>query len=181
VCPDRPGLLQAIAGGLAAHQANVLGGVAYTRGDGLAIDVWHVSDALGHGIDDRRWGRILETIPRALQDDYPLEERLAQVRASYPSPPSKITPTVHVENSASDAYSVLEVTAQDRPGLLHAIAHVLHELEIDIHLAKVDTLGPEVFDAFYIQRENGRRIENPDEIERLERHVLDALAALEPA
>lgn len=180
VCPDRPGLLQAIAGSLAAHQANVLGGVAYTRGDGLALDVWHVSDALGHEIDDRRWERILETIPAALEGDYALDERLAEVRATYPAPPSQIAPTVHLDNTASDSYSVLEVTAQDRSGLLHAITHVLHELEIDIHLAKVDTLGPEVFDAFYIHRENGRRVEDPDEIERLEQHILAALAALEP-
>jgi [protein-PII] uridylyltransferase len=180
VCPDRPGLLQTIAGSLAAHQANVLGGVAYTRGDGLALDVWHVSDALGLRIDDRRWERILETIPAALEGDYPLDERLAEVRANYPSPPSQIAPTVHLDNTASDSYSVLEVTAQDRSGLLHAITHALHELEIDIHLAKVDTLGPEVFDAFYIQRENGRRVEDLDEIERLEQHVLAALAALEP-
>jgi UTP:GlnB (protein PII) uridylyltransferase len=32
------------------------------------------------------------------------------------------------------------------------------DLRIDIHLAKVDTIGPEVFDAFYIRRENGSRI-----------------------
>ncbi|MDA0352186.1 MAG: HD domain-containing protein [Chloroflexi bacterium] len=180
LCRDRPGLLQSLTGTLAAHQANVLGGVAYTRNDGIAIEVWHVGDALGHEIDDRRWARILEAVPAALTGAYPLEQRLEQVRQMYPTPPALIAPTAHVDNSASDAYSVLEVTAQDRPGLLHAIARELHELGIDIHLAKVDTLGPEVFDAFYIQRENGRRIEDPDEIERLETHVLDAIRALEP-
>ena len=180
VCQDRPGLLQLIAGTLAAQQANVLGGVAYTREDGIAIEVWHVSDALGHGIDERRWSRILATVPGALDGSYALEERLAQVREMYPSPPTHIAPSAHVENGASDQYSILEVTAQDRPGLLHAVTHVLHELGIDIHLAKVDTLGPEVFDAFYIQRENGRRIEDPDEVARLERRVLDAITALEP-
>lgn len=122
---------------------------------------------LRHEIDERRWARILETIPAALQGTYPLEERLTQVRATYPTPRSQITPAVHLDNTASNSYSVLEVTAQDRSGLLHAITHVLHELWIDIPLAKVDTLGPEVFDAFYIHRENGRRVEDPDEIERL--------------
>jgi [protein-PII] uridylyltransferase len=180
VSRDRPGLLQLLAGTLAAHQASVLGGVAYTRADGMAIEVWHVGDALGHQIDDRRWSRITEAIPRVLEGTYPLEDRIAEMRRLYPAPPSSIAPTVHVENAASDLYSVVEVTAQDRPGLLHAIARVLSDLGINIHLAKVDTLGPEVFDAFYIQRDNGRRIEDPDEIERLERRVLDAIAALEP-
>lgn len=180
VCHDRPGLLQALAGTLAAHQANVLGGVAYTRDDGLAIEVWHVGDALGHGIDDRRWSRILDAIPAVLDGSYPLEERIAQMRRSYPSPAATFAPTAHVENAASDAYSVLEVTAQDRPGLLHAVTRALAELGIDIHLAKMDTLGPEVFDAFYVRRENGRRIEDRDEIERLEARVLDAIRALDP-
>jgi [protein-PII] uridylyltransferase len=179
VVEDRPGLLQSLAGTLAAHQANVLGGVAYTRADGIAIEVWHVSDALGHGIDERRWARILETVPGALDGSYALEERLAQVREMYPAPPATIAPVVHVENAASDDYSIVEVTAEDRPGLLHAITHALAEIGIDIHLAKVDTLGPEVFDAFYVRRANGRRIEDPDEIERVEGRVLDAIAALD--
>jgi len=180
VCRDRPGLIQALAGTLAAHQANVLGGVAYTRDDGIAIEVWHVGDALGHEIDDRRWSRILEAIPAVLDGSYPLEERIAQMRRSYPAAPATVEPTVHVENAASDAYSILEVTAQDRPGLLHAVAHALADLGLDIHLAKMDTLGPEVFDAFYVRRENGRRVEDRDEIERVEARVLDALGALDP-
>lgn len=178
VCRDRPGLLQSLAGTLAVHQANVLGGVAYTRDDGIAIEVWHVGDALGHGIDDRRWARILEAIPQVLDGSYPLDERIAQMHRTYPVPPATLAPTVHVENAASDSYSVLEVTAQDRPGLLHAITRALADLGIDIHLAKMDTLGPEVFDAFYVRRGNGRRIEDHDEIERLEARVLDAITAL---
>lgn len=181
VCEDRPGLLQSFAGTLAAHQANVLGGVAYTRDDGIAIEVWHVSDALGHGIDDRRWARILEAIPAVYDASFPLDERIEQMRRSYPAPPATLKPTVHVENTASDAYSVVEVTAQDRPGLLHTITRVLSDLDIDIHLAKMDTLGPEVFDAFYVRRKNGRRIEDRDEIERLEARVLDAITSLESA
>ena len=178
VCRDRPGLLESLAGTLAAHQANVLGGVAYTREDGIAIEVWHVGDALGHDIDERRWARILEAIPQVLDGSYPLSDRIAEMRRTYPTPPSTVSPTVHVENAASDTYSVVEVTAQDRPGLLHALTHALSDLGLDIHLAKMDTLGPEVFDAFYVQRANGRRIEDPDEIERLEAHVLDAITAL---
>jgi [protein-PII] uridylyltransferase len=183
---DRPGILQAVAGTLASHNANVLGGVAYTRDDGIAIQVWHVDDALGHGIDDRRWGRILEAVPRALSGDFPIDERLAEVRATYGRSADararlqdEIATTVHLDNTASEGYSVLEVSTADRLGLLYAITRALHTLAVDIHLAKVDTIGQEVVDAFYVRRENGRRIEAPDEIERVELRVREAIESLD--
>ncbi|MBM3140257.1 MAG: HD domain-containing protein, partial [Chloroflexi bacterium] len=187
VTPDRPGILQAVAGTLAAHNASVLGGVAYTRTDGTAIQVWHVQDALGHGIDDRRWERILAAVPEALAGTFPIDERVGEVRRIYgtavaSAPRSIEIPTlVHIDNTVSDQYSVIEVSTADRVGLLYAITRALHDTAIDIHLAKVDTIGPEVVDAFYVRRENGRRIENADEIERLERRVVEAIRALDGA
>ena len=181
VTPDRPGLIQTIAGTLAGYNASVLGGVAQTRDDGVAIEVWHVTDALGVGIDDRRWERILQAVPAALAGEFDIDERLAEVRASYPAPPLADVPTiVHIDNAASRDYTILEVSTADRRGLLYGITRLLHERGIDIHLAKVDTIGPEVVDAFYIRRENGRRIDDPDEIARLRQAVLDVLEALTP-
>lgn len=181
VTPDRPGLIQTIAGTLAGFNANVLGGVAHTRDDGIAIEVWHVSDALGVGIDERRWHRILTTVPAALHGEFQIDERLAEVRATYPAPPMADVPTVvHIDNAASRDYTILEVSTADRRGLLYGVTKLLHERGIDIHLAKVDTIGPEVVDAFYIRRENGRRIDDPDEIERLRTAVTDLLESLTP-
>lgn len=184
VSPDRPGLLQDVAGTLAGFNASMLGGVAYTRADGVAIQVWHVGDALnngGSGIDDRRWARILDALPRAARRQFDIEERLAEVRRSYPQPPRRadIETKVHLDNRASRDYSVLEVSAPDRRGLLYAVTKALHDLRIDIHLAKVDTIGPEVFDAFYIRRESGARIEEPDEAARLIARIEGVLAALD--
>jgi [protein-PII] uridylyltransferase len=180
VTPDRPGILQAIAGTLAAHNASVLGGVAYTRDDGVAIQVWHVGDALGVGLDERRWGRILDAVPAALAGEFAIDEHVADIRARYPEPARPDVPTiVNVDNAGSDGYSIVEVSAADRRGLLYAITHELHEMGIDIHLAKVDTIGAEVVDAFYIRRENGRRVEEPDEIDRLERRLHAAVTNLD--
>jgi [protein-PII] uridylyltransferase len=182
VTPDRPGILSLVAGTLAAHNANVLGGVAYTRDDGTAIDVMHVNDALGRGIDDRRWRRILEAVPQALAGEFPVDERLAETRATYHAAPRVHIPTtVQIDNTDSERYSIVEVHAADRLGLLYAITRALHELALDIHVAKVDTIGAEVVDAFYVLRENGRRVEERDEIQRVQRAIEDAVSALDVA
>ncbi|MEE8422564.1 MAG: HD domain-containing protein [Dehalococcoidia bacterium] len=180
VTRDRPGVLSLLTGTLAAHSANVLGGAAYTRDDGVAIDVMHVSDALGREIDERRRQRILEAVPLALTGEFPVDERLAETRAAYHAVPRiQIPTTVLVDNNDSEHYSIIEVRAADRLGLLYTLTRVLHELALDIHLAKVDTIGAEVVDAFYVLRENGRRVERQDEIERLERRIIEAVAALD--
>ena len=181
VTQDRPGIIQAVTGALAGHNASVLGGVAHTHSDGTAIQVWHVSDALGVGIDDRRWGRILAAVPAAIDGTFDIEERLAEVRRSYPARPLADVPTVvNVNNTASREFTVLEISAADRRGLLYGITKALHEQRIDIHLAKVDTIGPEVVDAFYIRREDGRRVEEPDAAERLERLMVQVIEGLTP-
>ncbi len=181
VTPDRPGIIQAVMGMLAGHNASVLGGVAHTHSDGTAIQVWHVSDALGIGIDERRWSRILAAVPAAIDGTFDIEERLAEVRRSYPARPLADVPTaVNVNNTASSEFTVLEISAADRRGLLYGITKALHDQRIDIHLAKVDTIGSEVVDAFYIRREDGRRIVEPDAAERLERLIVGVIEGLAP-
>jgi [protein-PII] uridylyltransferase len=180
VTRDRPGILSLVAGALAVHNVNVLGGVAYTRDDGVAIQVMYVGDGLGHGIDERRWSRVFEAVPEALAGRFPIEERLAETRRAYAGmPPAPIPTKVNVDNVGSDRYSIVEVNAADRVGLLYAITNAMHELALDIHVAKVDTIGREVVDAFYVRRENGRRVEAADEIERLRQRVIGAVAALD--
>ncbi len=180
VTADQPGILQAVAGTLTVHHVNVLGGTAFTRDDGIAVDVMHLGDARGREIDARRWERIFEAVPSAIAGRFPIEQRLAETRQAYRGePPVPIPTRVTVDNTGSAGYSIVEVRAADRLGLLYAITSVLHELELDIHMAKVNTLGHEIVDAFYVLRANGRRIEDADEIERLAAHVTDAVHALD--
>ncbi|MCY4639915.1 MAG: HD domain-containing protein [Chloroflexi bacterium] len=196
VTRDRPGVLATLAGTLASHSVTVLGGACYTRDDGWAIDVVSVDDALGHGIDAARWRRIEENIPPALAGQFPIDQRLTQTRATYgdrprarngegrrvnePAAPS-IAATVRVDNAAADRYSVVEVSVADRPGILYAIARAINGLSLDIYLAKVDTWGAEVVDTFYVQGEGGRRVTQPDQIERLRTAVTEAIADLDIA
>ena len=182
VTPDRPGILALVAGTLAVHNVNVLGGTAFTRDDGVAIQVMHVGDALRHGIDERRWTRVIAAVPEALAGNFPVDEKLAQTRETYRSnarAPIEMETSVHVENGASQSYSVVEVNTNDRLGLLYAITKALHELSLDIHLAKVDTIGQEVADAFYVKGSDNSRVEDPAAIEAIRNRVTEAVHALD--
>jgi [protein-PII] uridylyltransferase len=76
---------------------------------------------------------------------------------------------VAVDNDASDAFTVIEIAAADRIGLLFDITRTFAELQVDVHLAKVATYGVRVIDAFYVRDGLGRKLVDEAQISGLER------------
>ena len=90
LAPDHPRLLSIIAGACAAAGANIVDAQIFTTTDGLALDTIAVSREFEHDEDEeRRAGRIAETIERALRGEMRLPEvvakRAAPRRGSRPS------------------------------------------------------------------------------------------------
>ena len=132
---------------------SVLSGVAHTRDDGLAIQVWHVSDALGYEIDHMRWRRLFEEFPRDAGMVSNIEQRVTEVLSRYQNTYFDELPmTIDFDNVSSDQYTILEVSVRDRPTLLYQITKALSDLELNIHVAKVDTIGNQVVDIFYLSK-----------------------------
>jgi [protein-PII] uridylyltransferase len=68
---------------------------------------------------------------------------------------------------------LLTLTANDRTGLLYGIARVLALNNVNLHAAKVTTLGERVEDLFLI---DGPALANSRDQLKLEGELLDALA-----
>ena len=64
--------------------------------------------------------------------------------------------------------------AHDEPALLHRIGDAITRAGASIVAARVETLGSEVVDVFYLQRADGSRLD-PQDRERLVGAVLDRL------
>ncbi|MCL6645876.1 MAG: hypothetical protein K6U88_13055 [Dehalococcoidia bacterium] len=176
---DRPGLLAVTSGVLALHNISILGGRFSTRSDGVALQALHVVDALEQGIDDARWERVRRDIPRVLRGELDLEAQLREKMHAYrrhrPSR-RRITPRVVVDARASARATLIEVHGEDRVGLLHTITRALFELGLDINVAKVDTLGREVVDVFYVRDLAGHPPRAPEQLAAIERAVLAAIS-----
>jgi [protein-PII] uridylyltransferase len=175
---DRPGLLSITSGVLALHNISVLGGRFATRSDGVALQALHVVDALGVGIDDERWSRVRRDIPRVLRGEIDLEALLREKLHAgrlYAGRRLRVPTRVVVDAQISSRATLVEVHAEDRTGLLHDITRALFELRLDINLAKVDTLGREVVDVFYVRDLAGHPPREGAELARIEQVVLAAL------
>ena len=84
--------------------------------------------------------------------------------------------SVIVDNRASATATVVEVRAPDRIGTLYRITQALADLDLDIRLAKVATLGHEVVDSFYVADPSGAKVADGDRSREIERAVLVKLS-----
>jgi len=171
---DRPGLLVAVAGVLALHSVSVLDARLSTRDDGVAIDTFHVADALGTGgVGKARWPDIRRDLRAVLVEEMALEELLAYKAGQYPSP-SSLGVSVLVREIRGA--TIVEVRCVDRIGLLHDLAAAIAGSGFDVTLAKVDTRADRVVDVFYVRATDGAPI-SKEAAERLRSALEETVVA----
>jgi [protein-PII] uridylyltransferase len=75
----------------------------------------------------------------------------------------------------TDTYTVMDVYAQDQPGLLHNVAIILNTLDLRLVNAKVATFGERAEDVFFIQTLSGEPVEDENKLAALEQQICEAL------
>ncbi|MCF3166225.1 [protein-PII] uridylyltransferase [Streptomyces violaceoruber] len=179
--PDRPGVLPAAAGVLALHRLTVrsadlraleLPDEVGERTDLLLLS-WRVAAEYG---SLPQAARLRADLVRALDGSLDIRARLAEREAAQPrrrgvkAPP----PRVAVAAAGSRRATVIEVRAQDAPGLLHRIGRALEESAVQVRSAHVSTLGANAVDAFYVTGADGEPLP-PERAAEVAREVENAL------
>lgn len=168
---DRPGALARTAGVLAMNLVTVLSARAFSTTEGLALQRFTVRPRDGSRMDAAASG-----LAEAFAGRIALEARLTRKALDY-RPPAGVRTDVRIVDDASIHSTVVEVRGPDALGLLYAIAAGLGDLDLDIHVAKIDTLGPRVVDTFYVRDALGNKLgpEQAAEIERAVAHRVESL------
>ena len=179
IAEDRPGLFSRVTGVLALHGFGVLDANAASSEEGMAVEVFRVTSDVGPPIP---WDGVVRDLGAALDGRLALAARLAERAERYGRravrTPAPLAPTrVLFDNSASASATVLEVHAPDAIGLLYRITRALADLDLDIRTAKIQTLGAEVVDAFYVLGRDGAKITDEQHQREIERAVLFAVSA----
>lgn len=167
---DKPFRLSEICGVLATNDINIFGAQAYTRTDGVVLDVFQVTDIDGGSeVGPDRLERIERRLADVFRGDVSVDELFArhQQRWSRRRTPAYRIPTeVRFENSVSDGYTVIDIFAQDAVGLLYKITRTLSDLGLDIYTARISTQADKAVDSFYVTRAGGK-VETPSELEHI--------------
>jgi [protein-PII] uridylyltransferase len=171
---DRPGIFCKVAGVLAFHGLDVVSASAYSA-DGRALSEFGVSDPFR---SETPWPRIERDLLLALGGRLAVQARVAERARTYAKQQVWRAPitTVRFDNEASDTATVIDVYAVDGVGVLYHITRALTEFDVDIRSARVQTLGTQVVDAFYVVDSQGNKVTDAATEAEIERAIIQALS-----
>jgi [protein-PII] uridylyltransferase len=171
--PDRPGLLWQAAGVLASHRLAVRSANATSCG-AMAVTAFTVAHQYGDPPDPTL---VTSDLRRALTGQLDVAQRLGRREFAAPRPTVPVAPPkVTLVDDASRTATVVEVRAHDVPGLLWRIGRALGECGLDVRAARVETLGAEAVDVFYVVDAAGGPVRDAGTRGRVAAAVLGALA-----
>lgn len=181
VVDDRPGTLAAITAALAANRLRVAGAQLYSwvdrGGRKRVLDLFWVRS----GNDPNQVRRVLDRLEADIDDllsgkvaaDELMVSRRGSRLSSRPAP--EVETMVTFDNRSASHHTVVEVIAQDRPGLLHFLSRALTAQGLGIGLAKINTEGNLVADVFYVVDQDGQKILDADRLSGLEGKLKEAV------
>jgi [protein-PII] uridylyltransferase len=179
LAPNHPRLLALVAGACTGAGANIVDAQISTTRDGMALDTIHLEREFDHAEDEERRARkIAANIERMLRG----EARAADVVQSKKKPKSRLSaftvePQVVIDNTLSDALTVIEINGLDRPGLLYDVTREISDLNLDIASAHIATFGEKAVDVFYVTDLTGKKITSSSRESLIRERLTKVLAA----
>jgi [protein-PII] uridylyltransferase len=177
---DKVGLFARLAGALTSCGVNILSADLYTREDGIAIDVFKVCEVGAHRPVklERREAlerNLIAVVEGGLDVAAAVETYLARTPQRYRRRKhARARPAVQFDSSVSATSTVIEVRAEDEPGLAYSISSALTALGLNIRFAKIATEKNLALDIFYVTDGAEQKLD-PSVTDRVEQTLLEAL------
>jgi [protein-PII] uridylyltransferase len=177
------GIFHKLTGALTSRGLAIRSAQIHTLADDMVLDrFWvHDPDYAGQPPAER-----IEEVQRALVQSLqspsgaaPTFRRTWRIGAHRPVKVPGVQTRVNADNSTSENYTILDIFAHDRTGLLYAITRTLFELGLSVARAKIGTYLDQVVDVFYVTDQNNRKIEDERRLDEICRRVLDVIEAME--
>jgi [protein-PII] uridylyltransferase len=152
---DREQLLAKIAGSFSVVPINILSADVFHRGDNVVLGVFRVCDPKACAITEQRSFELVEqTLGRALKDEnfdfLPLIEK-AKRQSRHPlTPPIEFPTRIVIDNKTHPTYTLMEIQAPDRLGLLYDILACLDREGVLIALSRINTQDGAAIDTLYV-------------------------------
>jgi [protein-PII] uridylyltransferase len=162
---DKPGLFASLCGALASFGMNIVKAEAASNNAGYILDQIRFTDPMRtlelnpDEINRVQW--TVECVVKGTIDVADLLKRRRAVRRTYAN--TAIAPIVHFNDDASDAATLIDFVAEDRPGLLYDLASTISARGCNIEVVMIDTEAHKAIDVFYVTRNNRKLSESMQE------------------
>jgi [protein-PII] uridylyltransferase len=177
---ERERLLAKIAGSFSVVPINILSADVFPRGDNVVLSVFRVCDTKARAVTDPRAFELVErTLRSALDDEHfdflPLIEK-AKRQIPHRAPGIEFPTRISIDNKTHPAYTLIEIQAPDRLGLLYDILRCLDRERVSIPLSRINTQDGAAIDTLYVvDRSTDARITDPDRIRTIHEHLTSTI------
>jgi len=176
---DTYGLFAKITGVMAANGINILGAQIFTGKNGKILDILQVNAAQGFLITDpNRWKKVEADMSNVLHGtvnvaalvDKRQRPTLLQAKSARQFPTR-----IEIDNVVSEEYTVIDIYAHDKVGLLYLITSSLNQLGLYIGVSKISTKVDQVADVFYVRDIFGQKIMYEEKLKEIRATLCTAI------
>jgi [protein-PII] uridylyltransferase len=173
---ERERLLAKVAGSFSVVPLNILSADVFPRGDNVVLSIFRVCDTKARPVTHRRDFELVEqTLRRALEDEsfefLPLIEK-AKRQSRCLAPGIEFPMRIAIDNKTHPTYTLIEIQAPDRIGLLYDVLSCLDRENILIPLSRINTQAGAAIDTLYVVDGSTRaKITDSNRIQMIQQHL----------
>ena len=173
---ERERLLAKVAGSFSVVPLNILSADVFPRGDNVVLSIFRVCDTKARPVTHRRDFELVEqTLRRALEDEsfdfLPLIEK-AKRQSRRLAPGIEFPTRIAIDNKTHSTYTLIEIQAPDRIGLLYDVLSCLDRENILIPLSRINTQAGAAIDTLYVvDGSTHAKITDSNRIQMIQQHL----------
>jgi [protein-PII] uridylyltransferase len=161
---DKPGLFAGVSAAISSFGLNIVKVEAFANASGVVVDTFTFSDPhrtleLNPTEVDRLRGVVRKVVEGKLDADKLLRGRPKPLLPGK----ARVAPRIAFNNDASQSATLVEIVAEDRPGLLYDLAHTISLQKCNIEVVLIDTEAHKALDVFYLTSAGAKLTEESQE------------------